>query len=434
VDVAAGVKVDELNAQIAKLDEQMNEGDLSEVAAYDEKIASIEEDIKSLATEKENLLLEKGGLDTQNLSLKEDLIPAKTSSLSFMGEKLLDYDSKMVEERYAPFFDKATENLPLSQIKQQAQSHYVQTQNKMKSYKGKLMDLRSKYVTAYNQSYDISLEDDNSDFDKELENLSKVLLPNYIQKIETAHNKAIEEFKDDFIFKLRTSFEKISTQIDELNQALESVKFGRDSYKFSVEPNKDYIEYYNMIMDDLLLNIGDSENEYLSKYSAVMNNLFSMISESADQEGDVRSQIMENVEKFTDYRTYLVFDLLVKRGENAASSLARTFKRQSGGETQTPFYISILASFAQLYRTSEQNSDSIRLVIFDEAFSKMDGARIKEAVGLLRSFGLQAILSTPSEKLRDLSSEVDLVLVSIHDNKKNRSYIDRYQEVKSINN
>jgi uncharacterized protein YPO0396 len=431
-DVAAGVKVDELNAQIEKLDEQMNEGDLSEVAAYDEKIASIEEDIKSLATEKENLLLEKGGLDTQNSSLRNDLIPAKTSSLSFMGEKLLDYDPKMVEERYAPFFDNATENLPLTQIKQQAQSHYVQTQNKMKSYKGKLMDLRSKYVTAYNQSYDISLEDDNSDFDKELDNLSKVLLPNYIQKIETAHNKAIEEFKDDFIFKLRTSFEKISTQIDELNQALESVKFGRDSYKFSVEPNKDYLEYYSMIMDDLLLNIGDSENEYLAKYSAVMNNLFSMISESADQEGDVKSQIMENVEKFTDYRTYLVFDLLVKRGDNKASSLARTFKRQSGGETQTPFYISILASFAQLYRTSEQNSDSIRLVIFDEAFSKMDGARIKEAVGLLRSFGLQAILSTPSEKLRDLSSEVDLVLVSIHDNKKNRSYIDRYQEVKNI--
>ncbi|MDD4531948.1 MAG: SbcC/MukB-like Walker B domain-containing protein [Bacilli bacterium] len=429
-DVDEGVKVDELNEQIARLNEQMDEGDLSEVAAYDEKIASIDEDIKTLATEKENLLVEKGGLENQNKSLKEELIPAKNASLTFMGEKLLDYDPKMVEEKYAPFFDNAAENLPLKQIKQQAQSHYVQTQNKMKNYKAKLMDLRSKYVASYNLSYDITLEDDNSDFDKELDNLSQVLLPSYLEKIESAHKKAIEEFKDDFIFKLRTSFEKISTQIDELNQALESVKFGRDSYKFSVEPNKDYLDYYNMIMDDLLLNIGDSENEYLEKYSEVMNNLFSMISESTDSRGDVRSQIAENIEKFTDYRTYLVFDLLVKRGDNNASSLARTFKRQSGGETQTPFYISILASFAQLYRTNEPNSDSIRLVIFDEAFSKMDGARIKEAVGLLRSFGLQAILSTPSEKLRDLSSEVDLVLVSIHDNKKNRSYIDRYEEVK----
>ena len=432
VDVDEGIKADDLRSQIAKLEEQMDEGDLSEVAEYDAKIASIDEDIKSLADAKERLLIERGGLETQNKNLTKELIPAKTESLGFMGEKLLEYDPKMVEEKYAPFFDNAAENLPLNQIKQQAKAHYVQTQNKMKNYKSRLMDLRSKYVATYNLSYDITREDDNSDFDRELENLSKVLLPSYLKKIENAHRKAIEEFKDDFIFKLRTSFEKISTQIDELNQALDSVRFGRDSYKFSVEPNKDYLEYYNMIMDDLLLNIGDSENEYLEKYSGVMNNLFSMISESADQLGDVKSQILENVEKYTDYRTYLVFDLLVKRGENSASSLARTFKRQSGGETQTPFYISILASFAQLYRTSDENSDSIRLVIFDEAFSKMDGARIKEAVSLLRSFGLQAILSTPSEKLRDLSSEVDLVLVSIHDNKKNRSYIDRYQEVKEV--
>lgn len=430
-DIDEESKADDLREQISKLEEQMKEGDLSEVSECEEKIASIEEDIKSLVAKKDELLLERGGLEEQITSLKNDLIPARTQSLSFMGEKLLQYNPEMVESRYAPFFDNAMENLPLDKIKQQAKAHYVQTQNKMKTYKGKLMDLRSKYVANYNLSYDITLEDDNSEFDGELENLSQVLLPNYIQKIEKAHSKAIEEFKDDFIFKLRTSFEKISTQIDELNQALESVKFGRDSYKFSVEPNKDYLDYYNMIMDDLLLNIGDSENEYLEKYKDVMDNLFSMISESTDQPGDVKSQILENIEKFTDYRTYLVFDLLVKRGENSASSLARTFKRQSGGETQTPFYISILASFAQLYRTGEETSDSIRLVIFDEAFSKMDGARIKEAVGLLRSFGLQAILSTPSEKLRDLSSEVDLVLVSIHDNKKNRSYIDRYQEVKN---
>ena len=62
---------------------------------------------------------------------------------------------------------------------------------------------------------------------------------------------------------------------------------------------------------------------------------------------------------------------------------------------------------------------------------KYQGAtRIKEAVGLLRSFGLQAILSTPSEKLRDLSKEVDLVLVTINDQKKHRSYIDKYKEIK----
>ncbi|MBO8414116.1 MAG: hypothetical protein IAC78_01365, partial [Firmicutes bacterium] len=137
------------------------------------------------------------------------------------------------------------------------------------------------------------------------------------------------------------------------------------------------------------------------------------------------------VKRFTDYRTYLVFDLLVKKGENAEeSSLAKTFVIQSGGETQTPCYISILASFAQLYRTNDPDADTIRLVIFDEAFSKMDGGRIRESIGLLRSFGLQAIISTPTEKIGDIVNNVDTTLVTMHDDKRRRSYIDRYENVK----
>ena len=94
-----------------------------------------------------------------------------------------------------------------------------------------------------------------------------------------------------------------------------------------------------MITDDLLLNVGDAEDQFLVKYKDIMNNLFNLISDStSDKNADERSQILENVAKFTDYRTYLVFDLLVKRGNvETESSLARTFKRQSGGETQTPF-------------------------------------------------------------------------------------------------
>ncbi len=429
-DINGMSKIDDLNKDIDKYDEEMHEGDLNEVSAYDQKIKEIDEDLKSIDDAKEKLLLEEGGLQNNNKNLINDLIPSRENSLSFMGKKLMDFDQNLVTTKFAPFFEKASENMPLSKIRTEAQTLYVQTQNKMKSSKDKLMNLRSKYTVTYNLSYDPTNESSNDEFDKELDNLSAVLLPSYLAKIEDSHKKAIKEFKDDFIYKLRTSFETIKSQIDELNEALKSVRFGSDSYRFSVEPNKDYLDYYNMITDDLLLNVGDAEDVYLEKYKDVMTSLFNMISDSTSQEGDMKEQILDNIAKFTDYRTYLVFDLLVKRGSNdKESSLARTFKRQSGGETQTPFYISILASFAQLYRTNDPSSDTLRLVIFDEAFSKMDGSRIKESVGLLRSFGLQAILSTPSEKLRDLSNSVDLILVAIHDQKKNRSYVDRYQDV-----
>lgn len=421
----------ELENEIEKLDERMREGDLKSISEIDEKIEKLEQDIDDLAHEKEEMLIEQGALNNQVERLVKEVIPAHEEQLRIYGDKLAGYDPNFVNEVCVPFFENALMKIQsLSKIKEDARTRYIQMQSRQKNAKDKLLNSRSAYTSIYNLSYDVSNEDNNDEFDHDYESLSLVELPNYEKKINDAHQKAVKEFKDDFIYKLRTSIETVKSQIEELNVALKDIKFGRDSYRFSVQPNNDYNEYYEMITDNLLLNVGDAEDQFLMKYKDIMNNLFNLISDSTSGKSvDERSQILENISKFTDYRTYLIFDLLVQRGNNEReSSLARSFKRQSGGETQTPFYISILASFAQLYRVN-QNDDTVRLVIFDEAFSKMDGARIKEAVGLLRAFGLQAILSTPSEKLRDLANEVDLVLVAVHDVKKTRSYLDKYKEV-----
>ena len=439
-DVEGLSEINTLNDELERLDQQLHEGDLNEVSQYDKKLEAIKVDIQALEEEKHSLYSEQGVLEDRNKELATTLIPNARLLVDQYGANLNDpnkYDPNIVAEKYEPFFAKAFESLPFEKLKSESRMLYIKSQNSVNNSLNKLKDLRARYVITYHLSYDPNREDSNEEFDKELNNLSTVLLPDYLSKIEAAKKKATKEFKDDFIYKLRSCFETIKSQIDELNLALKDVKFGRDSYQFKVSPNKDYIEYYDMITDDLLLNIGDAEEVYLEKYGPVMTNLFNMISDSTleTKNADQRQQIIANVEKFTNYTTYLNFDLLVKRGEsNDWSSLARTFKRQSGGETQTPFYISILASFAQLYRTNDPNSDSIRLVIFDEAFSKMDGSRIKESVSLLRSFGLQAILSTPTEKVTDLVNEVDLTLVVMHDQKHNRSRIDRYQDKRKLVN
>jgi uncharacterized protein YPO0396 len=59
--------------------------------------------------------------------------------------------------------------------------------------------------------------------------------------------------------------------------------------------------------------------------------------------------------------------------------------------------------------------------MFDEAFSKMDSDRIQESIKLLRKFGLQAILSAPSEKIGDIAPLVDRTLCVIRSG--NRSFV-----------
>jgi uncharacterized protein YPO0396 len=90
----------------------------------------------------------------------------------------------------------------------------------------------------------------------------------------------------------------------------------------------------------------------------------------------------------------------------------------SGGETQTPFYVTIAASFAQLYHINERHQrPTIRLVAFDEAFSKMDQDRIGATLELLQSFGLQIITATPLERCEYLVPHIctNLVLTAVGD-------------------
>ena len=59
--------------------------------------------------------------------------------------------------------------------------------------------------------------------------------------------------------------------------------------------------------------------------------------------------------------------------------LSRVSRDSSGGENQAPFYVAICASLLQIYEKSE---NSIRLVLLDEAFSKMTSDRIRPMMEL----------------------------------------------------
>ena len=63
----------------------------------------------------------------------------------------------------------------------------------------------------------------------------------------------------------------------------------------------------------------------------------------------------------------------------------------------------------------------MRLVVFDEAFNKMDSERIVESVRLLRGMGLQAVICTPPDKVADLMPIADRTLLV--DKQKYRMYI-----------
>lgn len=274
-----------------------------------------------------------------------------------------------------------------------------------------LTEKRSTYNSAEKTSFKVSDVSDNEEYEKEYQKIKDFELPKYKERIRLAKNEAMQQFESDFLYKLRDNINCAKDTISDLNKALKIAQFGNDTYQFRVEPNPAYSEYYDMIMSDMLENgnVGLFSCAFTEKYQAVIDNLFAQIISSDADTG----KTAKNVDVFSKYKTYLTFDLLSIDSNGRTEKLSKSIFTKSGGETQTPFYIAVLASFAQLYRVSDytEYGNTARIVIFDEAFNKMDGERIVESVRLLKKFGLQSIICSPPEKVADIAPVSDKTLL-----------------------
>ena len=102
----------------------------------------------------------------------------------------------------------------------------------------------------------------------------------------------------------------------------------------------------------------------------------------------------KEMEKYADYRTYLYFNMYEQvedeNGirENYVDEMAG---RDSGGEGQNPKYVALLAGFAMLYMQQSNRDSKIKLVLLDEAFSKMDQERTAVCLKYARKLHLSGV-------------------------------------------
>lgn len=354
-------------------------------------------------------------LDEQIKTLRNIRIPEELAKAAAVQQKIThtfdaDWITQMAEPRYQEEAAKPTAS-SLS-LRERYTSAKAGTATRRDKHRRDRNNARSAYNQQYHMPYDVERED-NTEFSGELHSLQDIRLPEYVERIQTAKEKAYNQFRDDFIAKIKSSIESVSAQLDELNESLRKHQFGTDRYRFEKKPRAEYRRYYDMIMDEMLLDTGGynlMSELFNQKYQHEIAELFDMlIMNEMDMSSEKRAEYEKNIRKFTDYKTYLVFDLVVINDHGEEQRLSRTLLKKSGGETQIPFYISLLASFSQVCRIRSRppQDNTIRLIILDEAFSKMDGERIRESILLLRQFQLQAVFSAPPEKIADIAPLVD---------------------------
>lgn len=358
-------------------------------------------------------------------------------------EQMKDVKRKVADKRYEKEFQeylasRKSENYEYLR-RQMVSRVYTLREEEEDAYR-KLVEERSSYIREYpNRTFSTSIRD-NAPYEKLLNSLSCDHLETYRESAKTQAKAAVEHFKDDFIFKIRSAILEAYQRRDELNRIISKLDFGKDKYQFVITKNKGADgKYYKMFMDDSLqIRLSDLDDtmdnqldmftmEHENQYGEMMNELINIFIPPENATKDEMDEAKRNMDKYADYRTYLSFDMqqIVHGDKEMTIGLSKMIKKNSGGEGQNPLYVALLASFAQLYKINlspkMHRSPTLRLVVLDEAFSKMDAEKVASCISLIRGLGFQAIISATNDKIQNYLENVDKTFVYANPNKRHIS-------------
>lgn len=358
-----------------------------------------------------------GGMKVGAENLSEERIPRLEREIDesiqkaddFLATENVDEEARAdVEKEYA----RRLERQPVAVIHENASRYEGDYQTAETRNRDRLRDAKQAYSMRYDFGYDD--EDHAEKYMAERVKLVDSELPQFETQIAKQRALAEEELVENFIHRLREQIEEAKQQLAYLNKTLSNLRFGGERYEFITQPASNLRGMYAMVMDSQSV-LGSSlfDSDFRQKHQQAWDLLLERLTHNNQSDASLSKELRE----IQDYRSYLQYDIRIHYPNNDRALLSKINAKKSGGETTTPFYVAMAASFAQAYRINQPRpSDTIRLALFDEAFGKMDTARTASALQFMRDAGLQVLLATPPDKSGALLPYVDTVCTVVRKN------------------
>lgn len=378
----------------------------------------LEEILQELATKLDRLNRRAGNTEESIKNLQRQIAEQQRA---FAQQKEVYLESGKQAGDYLASWNQEYEKQTGDKTLAQFQENYSRRKKANLTTIDKLMDSMKDTMVKYKTAHDFGAAatmEGYPDFESEYIKLKNSELLQYEAKVEQARQSAEEEFREQFLSKLQENMKTAQAEFKELNRALKDIVFSNENYEFLFMPSKRYRQYYEMIMDDFNAMQGESlfSGVFHENHKAVIDELFERL--ALDNENSSQA-----LDEFTDYRTYMDYDIRIIHSDNSYSLYSKVCEEKSGGETQTPFYVTVAASFVQLYKNNI-GGESIGLVLFDEAFNNMDDERIGGVLEFLRRLPLQILIASPPDKIQYISPFVEETLLVMTDEK--TSFVERY--------
>ena len=324
------------------------------------------------------------------------------------GDRVLNWKKEYEKQTSQKTFQQFKEN-----YEKQRKSNWTRKENS----EAFMTEQMVQYKSEYNFGSPASMKG-YPEFAAVYDRLRTSELLDYEEKVEAAKQAAEEEFREQFLAKLQENMKQAQGEFKELNRALKDIAFSSEQYEFLYMPSKKYRSYYEMLMDDFNVVQGESifSGIFHENHREVIDELFERLAIQNDNNSKA-------LDEFTDYRTYMDYDIKIIHSDGSYSYYSKVCEEKSGGETQTPFYVTVAASFVQLY-SNNIGGEAAGLVMFDEAFNNMDDERIGGVLEFLKRLPLQILIAAPPDKIQYIGPQMEETLLIMTDEKV--SYVEEY--------
>jgi cell division septum initiation protein DivIVA len=250
----------------------------------------------------------------------------------------------------------------------------------------------------------VSLGRSVSELHADLEGIGLYLNRHEVEKAERSFH---DVFTKQFCVEIKTKVDDGVRTLRQLNAELQHLKFGTD--RFSIDWSKwepEFEEYYGFFK--AVAELADSphtidlfgETELSAKHVQVRDRLVALLLDK-DQERASRELL-----RIADYRNYRRYEIWNESDSGGRIALS-TWGTGSGGQLETPAYIVRAAVVTNRMKLFDKGA-SLRLLVSDESFSKMDETRARAVLRYLRdNLDLQVVSAMPTRNAGALRPEFD---------------------------
>ena len=400
-------KLAALRDELAALDVQSIEALRAEVKAQRARVNELEKEMGELG---ETIGRRQARIETLDGETMPTMERQADQALQDARQFLQDEDAGDLLDDVQKEYERRRQRQPLETVLANATRYESDYQTAENRSRDRLREAKQTYSLTYQFGYDD--DEDAARYLRERERYVESELPEYEARIAEQRALAEQELVENFIHRLREQIEDARHQLAYLNATLSGLRFGGERFEFITRPEPALRQVYDMIMDSQTV-LGESlfESDFRQRHQQGWDLLFERLTAAPDEE------LVPELRELQDYRNYLRYDVRIHYPDGDRALLSQIKAKKSGGETTTPFYVAMAASFAQAYRLNQPRpSDTIRLALFDEAFGKMDTARTASALQFMVGCQLQVLLATPPDKAAGLLPYVDSVRTVVRKN------------------